>query len=380
MTLLSDFAVIRPTYTSLQENTLQWLYAAHLEAEKWKKEKDPSFSEKILAENLDRVSCKPSSLATRGHMLPDYLHTRWEEMEVYNVRKSPEAAPLSVRSALFEKYTDELFSQYYPSPDSPPNDLIHVTCTGYVSPSGAQKIVSRNYWGSHTTVTHAYHMGCNAAIPAIRMGMGFLQAFPNKHRADIVHTEVCSLHTHPADHRLDQLVCQSLFADGFIRYSIKKQTEKSHFRILSVHEELVSGSIGSMLWKVGSFGFEMTLLKEVPVFLVRAINAFLETLCKQTGKSSQFFKENALFAIHPGGPKILSYLQKELGLQDEQMEKSLSVFKKYGNMSSATIPHVWEEILRDENISDNTPVVSFAFGPGLNIVGIIMEKVCGSGV
>ena len=378
MTLLCDFSFIRPTYTSFQQQTLDWLYQAHLEAEKSKGRKDPSFSEEILAKNFANVTCNPSLLATRGHMVPDYLHTNWEEMQVYNVRKNPEAAPLSLRSIYFEQYADEIFARYYPLPSSPPDDLIHVTCTGYVSPSGAQKIVSKHQWGFYTTVTHAYHMGCNAAIPAIRMGMGFLAAFSDKNRADIVHTEVCSLHTHPADHRLDQLVCQSLFADGFIKYSLKKQTDQPHFRILAVHEEIVSDSIQSMLWKVGSFGFEMTLLKEVPVFLVRKISSFLEVLAKKSGKTASFLKDNALFAIHPGGPKILSYLQKELCLEEKQMEKSLSLFKKYGNMSSATLPHVWEEILSDEMVGHKTPIVSFAFGPGLNIVGIIMEKICGS--
>jgi predicted naringenin-chalcone synthase len=35
-------------------------------------------------------------------------------------------------------------------------------------------------------------------------------------RVDIVHTELCSLHLQPLRHEAEQLVIQSLFADGCI--------------------------------------------------------------------------------------------------------------------------------------------------------------------
>ena len=60
-------------------------------------------------------------------------------------------------------------------------------------------------------------MGCYAALSAVRIAAGFV---PNaSRRVDIVHTELCSLHLDPADRRLEQLIVQSLFADGMIRYS-----------------------------------------------------------------------------------------------------------------------------------------------------------------
>ncbi len=365
--ILSDFKILRPPHETAQEDCLNWLVEAHTKAEK------SSFREEI-SEKLWKVGCKPEHIQKRGHVIDDYLHTDWEKMEIYRLNEHPSGKDLSVRSRVYAGHTDKIFEDYYPEKSSPPDDLIHVSCTGYVSPSGAQKIVSKKNWGKNTTVTHAYHMGCYASIPAIRMAEGFLASNPEKKRADIVHTEICSLHVNPANHNLDQLVSQSLFADGFIKYSMQKETDKPHIKVLASAEEIIPNSIKSMSWDVMSWGFEMTLQKEVPVLISRALLPFLETLSRKANISSQDLLKNALFAVHPGGPKILFYVQKALGLSDTQMKYSYEILKNYGNMSSATLPHIWERILHDKEIPKGTKIVSLAFGPGLNTAGAIMEK------
>jgi predicted naringenin-chalcone synthase len=126
-----------------------------------------------------------------------------------------------------------------------------------------------------------------------------------------------------------------------------------------------------MTWNVSDWGFQMSLAKDVPVLIKRHLPAFLERLCKSEYK-------DALFAIHPGGPKILFYIQELLNLSKEQMSFSFEILKNYGNMSSATLPHIWEKILNDGAVPSKTKIISLAFGPGLTICGSLMEKVCGS--
>ena len=368
--VIADFQILRPPHETTQEATLDWLISAHVEAEKMKNNPDLSSFRETIAEKLWRVGCKPDRIAKRGHVIEDYLHKNWDQMQIYCLREDPSGKNLSVRSKMFETHTDKIFAQYYPEKCSSPNDLIHVSCTGYVSPSGAQKIASLRNWGHQTTITHAYHMGCYASIPAMRMARGFLSQDPAKTRVDIIHTEICSLHTNPANHNADQLVSQSLFADGFIKYSIKKEEKKPHLRILAVQEEIIPNSTKSMTWNVMHWGFEMTLAKEIPVLISRALPSFLERFTKKSA--------NTLFAIHPGGPKILVYIQELLQLTDRQMAHSFNILKNYGNMSSATLPHIWESILNDPNVPDGTSIVSLAFGPGLSIAGAMMEKkLCG---
>ena len=363
--LLTNFQLIRPPFETKQEDTLNWFVEAHVMAEGNKEFRE------TIREKLWHVGCKPENIEKRGHVLSDFLHTDWEKMEVYRLHEDPAGKNLSTRIKIFEAEADKVFNEYYPENSLPPDDLIHVSCTGYVSPSGAQKIVSKRDWGLNTTVTHCYHMGCYGSLPAIRMGRGFLSSDQEKTRVDIVHTEICSLHSNPSLHQLDQLVSQTLFAYGFVKYSIVRAADGPHIKVLSVREEIIPNSEKSMTWNVADWGFQMYLAKEVPVLINRYLSGYLKRLCGET-------QGKPLFAVHPGGPKILSYVQDLLGLSPSQMAYSFAVLNEYGNMSSATLPHIWQKIINDPDVPSGTQIISLAFGPGLSISGALMEKVCGS--
>ena len=82
----------------------------------------------------------------------------------------------------------------------------------------------------------------------------------------------------------------------------------------------------------------------------------------------------ALFAIHPGGPRIIDEIAGHLGLHPAQVQASNAILRNHGNMSSATLPHVWQAILEDPAAAPGTLVVALAFGPGLTISGALLRK------
>ena len=83
----------------------------------------------------------------------------------------------------------------------------------------------------------------------------------------------------------------------------------------------------------------------------------------------------ALFAVHPGGPRIIDRVQDLLKLTPMQVASSRAVLYENGNMSSATLLFIWKSILENSEIPSGTWVVSLAFGPGLTICGGIFKKV-----
>jgi predicted naringenin-chalcone synthase len=46
----------------------------------------------------------------------------------------------------------------------------------------------------------------------------------------------------------------------------------------------------------------------------------------------------------------------------------------HGNMSSATLPHIWQRLIDDPAVPRGTPIPSLAFGPGLTMCGALLEK------
>lgn len=371
---LADFEVIRPQYESSQNKILEWLAAAHSRADAHTSA--PAENEKfqsVIRSDLKRYSANEGVIEKRGHIIDDFSHTEWEKMAVYCLSDRAEGKGLQARQQIHHAITDKIFDSFYPQGSAAPDNLIHVSCTGYTSPSSAQKIVSSRCWGETTTVTHAYHMGCYAAIPAIRMASAF--SAQSEKATDIVHTEICCLHINPSTHEPDQLVIQSLFADGFVKYSlVPDRKESGSLRILALQEQILPASTAAMTWQLADWGFQFTLKKEIPVLISRHVKSFVSALCRKGGVEESRIKD-AVFAIHPGGPKIIDNIQAVFGLSDGQLTFTRDILKRHGNMSSATLPHIWEVLCSEESVPKNALIVSLAFGPGLTIAGALLQKV-----
>jgi len=386
---LHSFRIVRPPHSETQEEALRWLAEAHIRAEETHRLNtgrppvEPGFAA-MMPRLLQRYGCSPGKISARGCELNDHLHTAWEKMEVYRLAEGSKGVGMSVRSEVFARGAHRTLHAMFANESNAPDDLIHVTCTGYVSPSAAQLLVVEKGWRQRTRVTHAYHMGCYAALPAIRIGSGFLASTTGQaHRVDIAHTELCTLHLDPSDHSPEQLVVQSLFADGHIRYTLSPgsdptsattpNTVQSGYRILTLADEMVADSANDMRWSVSEWGFRMALTQHVPEKIGNALPAFLVRLFSQAGLDYEAEKENTIFAIHPGGPKIIEQVSDKLGLRAEQSAASRVVLLNYGNMSSATLPHVWNEILESGAARPGQLVASLAFGPGLTICGSLFQ-------
>ncbi len=355
---LSQFHVIRPEYELDQEKTLEWVAAAHGVSAQ-----DKSVGASMLR-LLKKIGLGRGKMSQRGVSLKDCLHENWDEMEVYSAATHQAGAGFGVRTAVFDRIATGILARFYPQASPLPSHLIHVTCTGYVAPSPAQKLVSLRGAGQRTIVTHAYHMGCYAAIPALRMA-------PNgvRESVDIVHTEVCSLHFNPSLHSLEQLVVQSLFADGFIKYSISGEGSPG-FELLATQEELVSDSIDVMSWSCDDWGMKMTLSIQVPALIVKALPSFVSKLLRKGGVAE---KSRVYFAIHPGGSKIIEQVAGILQLEPWQWSHTAAVFNRFGNMSSATLPHIWASMWDDPLVKQNSMIVSLAYGPGLTLAGAVFQ-------
>jgi len=286
---------------------------------------------------------------------------------------------MGVRSQLFQEFVARYFRESYANEHEAPGDLIHVTCTGYVAPSGAQQLVSERGWGELTRVTHAYHMGCYAAFPAVRLATGalFAPAAASARGAawvDIVHTELCSLHLDPTQHSLEQLVVQSLFGDGMIRYSATRDPKIQGLAVLSLDEMIVPQTVDEMRWVASDWGMEMSLSRDVPARIQAALRGFVARLYEKAGLALGEEFARSTFAIHPGGPKIIEGIGRVLELSDAQLALSKEVLLHYGNMSSATLPHIWMQIAERAEVPIGSIVCSLAFGPGLTICGGLFQK------
>jgi len=381
---ISNFATVLPKYFIEQQDGIRWSANTHHQfLEKFPHVEKKTRTKQELYKIFDRFSCSPQKIRRRGVELPDMSESISAEEKMYSVGgaagENSYGAHLGKKMDFFSKRSHEIFQELYSPREAAPDQIIHVTCTGYVSPSAPQQLVNQYGWQNTTGVTHAYHMGCYASLPAIRMAdsMTISQGYRSDAlcRVDVVHTEMCSLHMNPRTQSPEQIVIQSLFADGHIKYSINHQKPSAGrcFQIEAVSEYIIPDTAELMTWSPTFWGMDMTLSRKVPEAIQSYIKPFVEKLVEDSHLDLEDTLKNAIFAVHPGGPKIIDEIQKTLGLAEWQVKHSKGVLEDRGNMSSATLPHVWKSIIEDSS-TENIQVVSLAFGPGLTVFGSVFSQ------
>jgi predicted naringenin-chalcone synthase len=378
--ILYDFRSLPPKNRGSQKQGLEWLAHAHAKAEGILRselsETERSALEARIRKIVFRFGSATDRIEFRNSALDDFSHQDWGAMRIFDLDRHPTGKSATARSEFFSEVVNQAFTRLYLEESVPPSALIHVTCTGYVSPSGAQRLVAQRGWGRDTEVLHAYHMGCYGSLPAVKIARGLLAQ--GKPRVDLVHTELCTLHLNPTQHHPEELIVQTLFSDGMIRYSAANtlpSDQKHGLELIGQREEIIPNTEGEMSWMGSENGMRMTLSRKIPEHIETEIEGFLARLCEPARLTSTELKTNSLFAIHPGGPRIIDQLQAFLGLSAGQVAASNHILRNYGNMSSATLPTIWKSISEDESIPHGSLITALAFGPGLTLSGALLRMV-----
>ena len=238
--------------------------------------------------------------------------------------------------------------------------LITVSCSGFSSPGCDLQLVEMLGLSAGVARTNVGFMGCHGLMNALRVGHAFMQSDPAA-VVMISATELCSLHQqYTRDPQ--QIVANALFSDGSACLVLQSQVgPDDSWRLSEQQSHLIPETAEMMTWQIGDHGFEMTLSPSVPDVIRSTLKPWLSAWLGEHGLS---IAEIECWAIHPGGPKILSATAEALGLSPAQLAPSLDILAQYGNMSSPTIAFILEQLRAD---GANPPCVTLAFGPGLTI-------------
>lgn len=288
-----------------------------------------------------------------------YPSTR-DRLEIFRTN----ALPLSVTAA------SKIFIS---SPHISPSDITHlivVCCTGMYAPGLDIELVKALSLRSSVHRTAINFMGCYAAFNALKIADAFCKA-DNQSKVLIVCTELCSLHFQ-REATDDNLLANALFADGSAAVLVEAQTKsKLQLELKAFHNDLAPDGKNDMAWSIGDLGFEMRLSSYVPDIIKSGIATLTTTLLD---KISKHFSDVKHFAIHPGGKKILEVIEQELHITNADNAAAYHVLDNYGNMSSATILFVLDELIRRLSIENkNEHILSFAFGPGLTLESMVIQ-------
>ena len=254
--------------------------------------------------------------------------------------------------------------------------VVAVSCTGFFAPGLDIELVKRLDLPASTERTFIGFMGCYAAFNALRVAHSFCQSQPDA-RVLVVCTELCTLHFQ-IDDTLESVIVNSLFSDGGAATILSSRSEreaKGRLAYVDGRSRLDDDSMEDMTWAIGNTGFLMGLSSRVPDVIADHLPGYVDALL---GANDRTPADVDFWAIHPGGRAVVERAQEVLGLAPDDVQPSLEVLRRYGNMSSPTILFVLKHILDRAAQGDGAPPdqgVAMAFGPGLTIEGALFERV-----
>ena len=245
--------------------------------------------------------------------------------------------------------------------------------TGYVNPGPDLLLAKELGLRSDLRRTFIGHMGCYAALNVIKVAMDSVAVRPEE-LVICNCTELSSAHVRnspmPGEDPMESLITQALFGDASVSMLIGSAPEGRGIQFLRTHTEQLYDQHTMMSLNVGNQSFWMTLAAGVPAVLQENIDGFLEKLLQPLGLSP---RDVTHWGIHPGGPKILRVLGKQLALGPAQLRASWDVLASAGNCASATVLLVLENILRVDKPRRGDHGVLLTFGPGLTIEGAVLR-------
>jgi alkylresorcinol/alkylpyrone synthase len=244
------------------------------------------------------------------------------------------------------------------------------SCTGYVTP-GLDILLARDFgMAPETQRLFIGHMGCYAALPGLGAVSDYVSA--RGRPALLLCLELTSLHVQPSTNDPQQIVAHALFSDAAAAAVVAPADTYGGggYRVREVASLTVPAAIDHMTWDVTDLGFRMGLKPEIPDVLAQHVSGFVLDLL---GRHGLELVDVDAWGVHPGGPRILNVVERELGLAPDALAASRRVLAEHGNCSSPTTLMIMDLLRQVRPAAKH--LLAMAFGPGLTLYAVLLRAV-----
>jgi alkylresorcinol/alkylpyrone synthase len=225
-------------------------------------------------------------------------------------------------------------------------DLLIVTSvTGVAVPSLDARLIPRLGLRPDIKRLPVFGLGCVAGAAALSRLHDYLLGWPG-HTAALLCVELCSLTWHGTAVNTADLVASGLFGDGAAALvAVGDSTAGRHAtsfpRVLATRSEVYPDSGDTLGWRLGQDGFGIVLTADLADVVERRLNGSVTSFLAEHGLT---IDDISAWICHPGGPKVIDAVRKSLKLPEEAVAASRKSLAEVGNLSSASVLHILEQI------------------------------------
>jgi alkylresorcinol/alkylpyrone synthase len=239
--------------------------------------------------------------------------------------------------------------------------LFFVSITGVASPSIDARLINRMGLRPDLKRVPIFGLGCVGGAAGIARASDYARAFPRQ-TAAVLAVELCSLTWQRTDVSVANLISCGLFGDGAGAVVITGDDAGAQGpEILATRSTFYPDTEAVMGWDISENGFQIVLSADVPVMVERHLGEDVDGFLKDNGLSRG---DISSWIMHTGGPKVLEAMEQTLELPEGALEASWESLRRVGNLSSASVLLVLEEVMKRRRPAPGTYSLLGAMGPG----------------
>ncbi len=256
--------------------------------------------------------------------------------------------------------------------------LFVVSITGIASPSLDARLINRLRLRPDIKRTPIFGVGCVGGALGLTRAADYALAYPRQ-TAAILAVEACSLTFQQDDLSKANVIATGLFGDGASAVVVAGQdraagaataSDRAGPAILGCGSVFYPDSEDMMGWDISENGFRIVLSPKLPDLIRSNLAIDVDAFLARHGVTRS---DIGKWVVHTGGPKILETIEQTLELQPTDLERSWACLRDFGNLSSASVLLVLEDLVCNHPPDPGTLGLLLAMGPGFCAEMILLQ-------
>jgi alkylresorcinol/alkylpyrone synthase len=242
--------------------------------------------------------------------------------------------------------------------------------TGICSPSIDALLINQMGLCKSIRRVPIFGLGCVAGAAAISRAADYVRAYPDQ-VAVVLSVELCSLTIQRDDVSMANMISAGLFGDGAAAAIVAgADCALPGPEILATRSVFYPNTEEMMGWDITEKGFRIVLSREVPDLIRKNLAHDVDDFLAERGLTRA---DIGSWVLHTGGPKILEATEDALELKNGQLQASWDCLRRTGNLSSASVLVVLEEVMKNRRPEPGTLSILAAMGPGFCSEFVLMK-------
>lgn len=244
--------------------------------------------------------------------------------------------------------------------------VVAVSSTGVMTPSLDAVLIQELGLSLNARRIPIFGLGCAGGVTGLARAAEQSTALAGA-PVLFVAVEICSITFQKNDISKANLIGTSIFADGAAALVVGAGPGGP--QVVSSYHQLFADTYDIMGWEVADSGLKVLFSRDIPTFVRTHIPRVVDEACKNWKIDR---KAISSYITHPGGAKVLDAFADALGIDQNMLLPAYEVLREYGNMSSASVLFVLDNMLANNRLKPGYGLMS-ALGPGFSSDQLLLK-------